>query len=192
MLKYNIIILLIYCTILIFMFVFIEDQGKLSMCTVFSASNYSGVGSNDGAYMQIISTESDGEEKATKVDGTNMSFNVFHYNISPDSSTPKSPEKAQDIRDLMQSKVIPLRRAFEAVDVEKDRTVTVDAWAAVMARVTKVKIRWATMAHILVPHEAIAGDIIVYEPFLDSLMKAKATKSKKAVSDEVCELFLFN
>ena len=141
------------------------------------------MGTNDGAYMQIVSAAEN--PSATTVEGTNLSFNVFRYNISSEFSVKKPNVQALNLQGLLISKLTVLRRAFEAADVLNDYMISIENWAAIMSSVTKIKIRWIAMAHRLVPTDAFNGDLINYEIFLAAVSSTDEENSSDALKLEV-------
>jgi serine/threonine-protein phosphatase with EF-hand domain len=146
-------------------------SGKITICTLFSASNYGGVvGTNDGAYLQLVATEEN--ESATNIADTHLSFNVFRYNILPESSSKieaDMPSSGLNLHRLLLSKVTILQRAFVAADIDGSELIAIDTWSTILSTVTKIKIRWPAMVHRFVPEEAVVGLYINYALFLSAL-----------------------
>ena len=159
---------------------FIAAQGKITLCTIFSASNYSGT--NDGAYMQIVSSE--GNPSATTVQGTDLSFNVFQYNIVSGSPLKKGVSQAFNLQGLLVSKVNVLRRAFEAADIRNNNTISVNTWAEIVSSITKIKIHWSAIAYRVVPNYAFDGETINYTKFLDAI-RADESIDSPSIGEEV-------
>ena len=151
-----------------------SSKGQLTLCTVFSASNYGGT--NDGAYMQFTSSTL-ANEQSIIVEGTKLSFNVFKYNIttSPNTFLLKPENKEESLSDLILKKKQVLRRAFEAADIENDGWISVETWVTIMSAVTKLKIRWVVMTQTLIPSDGIrlsdGIDEVNFNVFLSSVVK---------------------
>lgn len=125
--------------------------------------------------MQIVSTE--GNPSATTVQGTDLSFNVFQYNIVTGSPLKKEVSQAFNLQGLLVSKVNVLRRAFEAADIRNTNTVSVDTWAAIVSSITKIKIHWSAIAYRVVPNHAFDGENINYAKFLDAIRSDERSDS---------------
>jgi len=146
-------------------------HGQASLCTVFSASNYGGP--NDGAYMQFLSKKYCNKD-STEIIGTDLCFNVFRYNIKENlpSKIRKNVDldKNSNIIHLIRQKLPILKRSFEAADINNEKYITSNTWAAIMNAVTKIRIHWETMLPLLIPLSAIDRDNrINYLLFLDNL-----------------------
>lgn len=152
-----------------------EDQQMV--CTIFSASNYSG-GGNSAAYMTF--TRSDGahsrEPNTVRVQGCELQYRVHYFHIDLDEELTYSQGIAAEIsnnlslEDLIFKKREYLLEAFQLADPQNTGLVTRLGWTDVMQRVLQLQIRWLTLIPELVDSSCFVehGDqvLIDYHKFI--------------------------
>lgn len=169
------------------------------MCTVFSASNYSG-GDNDAAYLvfskkthKVISLQT---KEIHYVNDSDLMYSVNYfytgYGLQNDAKTEvgDAPERyGETLYDIILMHKELLLSEFRLVDKEKKGCVTRSEWIEVMQRVCMVQIYWDSVFRVMVPVDCIkeaegssesqGGELVIYEPFLDSFV-VKSNKSSVA------------
>eukprot|EP01041_Mallomonas_annulata_P005264 gene5264-10533_t len=133
------------------------------LCTIFSASNYSG-GDNDGSYMMFTAHMLTG---ATQVKNSGLWYFVRSYKTS-DAEASLMSTNMTSLQGLILKKKNALLEAFQAADENNTGLLSKALWAEIMARVTQIKILWLTTLGVIAPAECIMGNNVKYTSFLQS------------------------
>eukprot|EP00607_Mallomonas_marina_P001939 CAMPEP_0182427696 /NCGR_PEP_ID=MMETSP1167-20130531/18986_1 /TAXON_ID=2988 /ORGANISM="Mallomonas Sp, Strain CCMP3275" /LENGTH=658 /DNA_ID=CAMNT_0024610119 /DNA_START=197 /DNA_END=2173 /DNA_ORIENTATION=+ len=133
------------------------------LCTIFSASNYSG-GDNDGAYLMFSTHQMTG---ATQVKNCQMWYYVRQFKTSEAQETLLNTNMTS-LQGLILKKKNALTVDFQAADTENSGLLTKSIWAEIMSNVTGIKIRWLTTINLIAPPECIKENHIDYNMFLES------------------------
>lgn len=134
------------------------------LCTIFSASNYSG-GGNSAAYMVFALTNGVHAHmtNAVKVGGgCSLHYKVqyFHIDREEEIASMQHSEAAYTVslHDLILKKREYLLEAFELSDPDNTGRVSRSMWTEVMQRVLQLQIRWLSLVSELVPENCLVSD----------------------------------
>lgn len=157
-----------------------SDPDKPLLCTLFSASNYSGIDSNDGAYMILYPHPVQGAISMGQQCG--LYYTVHQYRIDEGKELKESLESSNrtSLADLLFKKRAALRNAFDAADIDASGWVTRIAWSEIMSRVTGIKIRWLPIITTFVPAEALTPSKVNYGTFLANIVEMKTSRMNQA------------
>jgi Ca2+-binding EF-hand superfamily protein len=141
---------------------FAAPNNKL-LCTLFSASNYSG-GDNDGAYMVFTAHMMQGAEQ---VMNSNLSYTVRHFKTS-DAQASLLSTNMTSLQALILKKKNALLQAFKVADVDNKGVLSKMVWANIMHELTQIGIMWQAMLPKIAPPECIQNNHVNYTLFLHS------------------------
>ncbi len=160
------------------------DRNTPLLCTLFSASNYSG-GENEAAYMTLkaIKEEDPVPPYANEISST-MHFVVHRYKTSSSSHTADDRGVLQSTTNTAHDLLLKKRRKLFASFKEKDSRNTGNVsnieWSEIMTEVTGLEIRWLALLASIVPADAIPSEnTINYMAFIDSLAAKHESKGLK-------------
>ena len=143
---------------------FIDGPEKPLLCTIFSASNYSGL--NDGAYMRFR-RHPDKFSKAVRK-GMDLFFDVFSYNIQKGGHLGTNQEiEPVFLSELLYNKRDEIHILVDEADPKGTGEIKSEVWATIMRETTHLHIHWISMVPLLVPEHCVTelGNI-KYHDFL--------------------------
>ena len=141
------------------------------LCTVFSASNYTGSCHNKGAYVEICHHPFSTSTPVSLDSG--LHFRVARFRAVTKSPAASSVCLEKNNRATLQNVLIrlrsPLLAQFQASDTQNTGLISRIDWATIMTSVTNVKIRWLSLLSSVVPSAALVGASVDYGLFVNSL-----------------------
>ena len=145
------------------------------LCTLFSASNYTGTSHNKGAFLTVLphkfssSTPIAGTNERT-ASGEGLHFRVTRYRLTPSSLS----SLVRSNRETLQAVLIRFKSnllvSFQALDGDSCGEVSRLQWSQVMASVTAINIRWLSIIEAIVPSTALCGpNKVAYAKFISAI-----------------------
>lgn len=147
---------------------FASPPGLPLLCTLFSASNYTG-GDNEGAFMEFYTHPSQDAIPAGK---SGLYYVVKQYKTSNTDIDDVAQNNKTSLMELILKRKPALLSAFEAADAQSAGVVSRVEWADIMQRVTQIKIRWLSIIQSIAPKDCLSPTSVAYRVFLDSFSVA--------------------
>ena len=171
------------CVKLGYDFPYAHSDRKL-LCTIFSASGYSG-SNNLGAYLSF-SREADSEEWERVGYGKNTLFFRAHTYTMNEVEESIEQNNTNSLRSMIMKKRSNILESFGKLDKEKSGKITKDEWAATMVEATGLAIGWLELMPILAIEVDEFGQIN-YRDFFSHLRSsiAKLSTSENGVIDAI-------
>ena len=156
-----------------------QPGGSPLLCTLFSASNYSG-SNNEAAIMTFERTTVAGPKSRPIGGKSDLSFTVHHFKTSHADSSSMKSFNIVSLQDLILRRRSTLFIEFELADNMKNGLVTFEQWAKIMQTVTQISVDWQAMISTVVISDALTiKGKISYIIFLNSFTLGDDEDSKR-------------